>query len=218
MNENEIYEILSSYKQALDMIIERLDQMDEMYHQSDARVDELEKAVYEQVLNPINELIEEGETNARFDEFDNKYGEKLSAFNETLAPMEEEGFDLSRATFDAYDSIPEDQRPDEEAYVNEVARVAEEKIAQIKEAFGIPADTATEITDDGEGNVEVKVDEDGDGEPETPVEETEVEEGEDEPEEEPEADEDVGSEEVEEEKVDDPEEIAKLEEELKKEL
>jgi len=214
MNENEIYEILSSYKQAIDMIIERLDQMDEMYHQSDARVDELEKAVYEQVLNPINELIEEGETNKRFDEFDNKYGEKLSAFNETLAPMEEEGFDLSRATFDAYDSIPEDQRPDEEAYVNEVARVAEEKIAQIKEAFGIPSDTATEITDDGEGNVEVKVDEDGDGEPETSVEETGVEE---ETTKEPE--EEVGSEEeVKEEDVDDPEEIAKFEEELRKEL
>lgn len=215
MDEKEIYEILSSYKQAIDMIIERLDQMDEMYHQSDARVDELEKAVYEQVLNPINELIEEGEKNARFDEFDNKYGEKLSAYNDTLAPMEEEGFDLSRATFDAYDSLPEEQRPDEEAYVNEVARVAEEKIAQIKEAFGIEPDTATEITDDGNGNVEVKVDEDGDGEPETPVEETEVKE---ETKEVPEDEEkEIGSEEVEE-KIDDPEEIAKFEEELKKEL
>lgn len=213
MNENEIYEILSSYKQAIDMIIERLDQMDEMYHQSDARVDELEKQVYEQVLNPINELIEEGQKNARFDEFDNKYGEKLSAYNDTLAPMEEEGFDLSRATFDAYDSLPEDERPDEEAYVNEVARVAEEKINQIKEAFGIPADTATEISDDGEGNVEVKVDEDGDGEPETPVEETEVKEEVEEPEDEGE---EIGSEEVEE-KIDDPEEIAKFEEELRKE-
>lgn len=213
MNENEIYEILSSYKQAIDMIIERLDQMDEMYHQSDARVDELEKQVYEQVLNPINELIEEGQKNARFDEFDNKYGEKLSAYNDTLAPMEEEGFDLSRATFDAYDSLPENERPDEEAYVNEVARVAEEKINQIKEAFGIPADTATEISDDGEGNVEVKVDEDGDGEPETPVEETEVKEEVEEPEDEGE---EIGSEEVEE-KIDDPEEIAKFEEELRKE-
>ena len=215
MDEKEIYEILSSYKQAIDMIIERLDQMDEMYHQSDARVDELEKAVYEQVLNPINELIEEGEKNARFDEFDNKYGERLSAYNDTLAPMEEEGFDLSRATFDAYDSLPEEQRPDEEAYVNEVARVAEEKIAQIKEAFGIEPDTATEITDDGEGNVEVKVDEDGDGEPETPVEETEVKE---ETKEVPKDEEkEIGSEEVEE-KIDDPEEIAKFKEELKKEL
>lgn len=215
MDEKEIYEILSSYKQAIDMIIERLDQMDEMYHQSDARVDELEKAVYEQVLNPINELIEEGEKNARFDEFDNKYGERLSAYNDTLAPMEEEGFDLSRATFDAYDSLPEEQRPDEEAYVNEVARVAEEKIAQIKEAFGIEPDTATEITDDGNGNVEVKVDEDGDGKPETPIEETEVKE---ETKEVPEDEEkEIGSEEVEE-KIDDPEEIAKFEEELKKEL
>ena len=213
MNENEIYEILSSYKQAIDMIIERLDQMDEMYHQSDARVDELEKQVYEQVLNPINELIEEGQKNARFDEFDNKYGEKLSAYNDTLAPMEEECFDLSRANFDAYDSLPENERPDEEAYVNEVARVAEEKINQIKEAFGIPADTATEISDDGEGNVEVKVDEDGDGEPETPVEETEVKEEVEEPEDEGE---EIGSEEVEE-KIDDPEEIAKFEEELRKE-
>lgn len=213
MDENEIYEILSSYKQALDMIIERIDQMDEMYHAADQRVDELEKTVREQVLDPINQLVEEGEKNARFDEFDNKYGEKLSAFNDTLAPMEEEGFDLSRATFDAYDALPEDQRPDEEAYVNEVTRVAEEKINQIKEAFGIPSDTATEVTDDGEGNVEVKVDEDGDGEAETPVEEAgEETEVTDEPD-----GEEVGSEESEE-KIDDPEEIAKLEEELKKEL
>lgn len=213
MNENEIYEILSSYKQAIDMIIERLDQMDEMYHQSDARVDELEKAVYEQVLEPINELVEEGQKNARFDEFDQKYGEKLSAYNDTLAPMEDEGFDLSRATFEAYDSLPEDERPDEEAYVNEVARVAEEKINQIKEAFGIPADTATEVTDDGEGNVEVKVDENGDGVPETEV----TEEVEEEVKEEPEVEEEIGSEESEE-NIDDPEEIAKFEEELKKEI
>lgn len=218
MDENEIYEILSSYKQALDMIIERIDQMDEMYHAADQRVDELEKTVREQVLDPINELVEEGEKNARFDEFDNKYGEKLSAFNDTLAPMEEEGFDLSRATFDAYDALPEDQRPDEEAYVNEVTRIAEEKINQIKEAFGIPADTATEVTDDGEGNVEVKVDEDGDGEPETPVEEAGEEVSEEtEVTDEPDGEEEVGSEESEE-KIDDPEEIAKLEEELKKEL
>ena len=214
MNENEIYEILSSYKQAIDMIIERLDQMDEMYHQSDARVDELEKAVYEQVLEPINELVEEGQKNARFDEFDSKYGEKLSAYNDTLAPMEDEGFDLSRATFDAYDALPEDERPDEEAYVNEVARVAEEKINQIKEAFGIPADTATEVTDDGEGNVEVKVDENGDGVPETEVTEEVEEEIKEEPEE---VEEEIGSEESEE-KLDDPEEIAKFEEELKKEI
>lgn len=213
MNENEIYEILSSYKQAIDMIIERLDQMDEMYHQSDARVDELEKAVYEQVLEPINELVEEGQKNARFDEFDQKYGEKLSAYNDTLAPMEDEGFDLSRATFEAYDSLPENERPDEEAYVNEVARVAEEKINQIKEAFGIPADTATEVTDDGEGNVEVKVDENGDGVPETEV----TEEVEEEVKEEPEVEEEIGSEESEE-NIDDPEEIAKFEEELKKEI
>ena len=218
MDENEIYEILSSYKQALDMIIERIDQMDEMYHAADQRVDELEKTVREQVLDPINELVEEGEKNARFDEFDNKYGEKLSAFNDTLAPMEEEGFDLSRATFDAYDALPEDQRPDEEAYVNEVTRIAEEKINQIKEAFGIPSDTATEVTDDGDGNVEVKVDEDGDGEPETPVEEAGEEVSEEtEVTDEPDGEEEVGSEESEE-KIDDPEEIAKLEEELKKEL
>jgi len=218
MDENEIYEILSSYKQALDMIIERIDQMDEMYHAADQRVDELEKTVREQVLDPINELVEEGEKNARFDEFDNKYGEKLSAFNDTLAPMEEEGFDLSRATFDAYDALPEDQRPDEEAYVNEVTRIAEEKINQIKEAFGIPSDTATEVTDDGEGNVEVKVDEDGDGEPETSVEEAGEEVSEEtEVTDEPDDEKEVGSEESEE-KIDDPEEIAKLEEELKKEL
>ena len=219
MDENEIYDILSSYKQALDMIIERVDQMDQMMHQYDERVDELEKNLYEQVLNPLNDIVEEGKKNARFDEFDNKYGEKLSAYNDTLAPMEEEGFDLSRATFDAYDSLPEDERPDEEAYVNEVARVAEEKISQIKEAFGIPSDTATEITDDGEGNVEVKVDEDGDGEAETPVEEASTEvEAEDKGEEDKGGEgEEEKSEEVEE-KVDDPDELAKFEDELKKEL
>ena len=213
MDEKEIYEILSSYKQAIDMIIERLDQMDQMYHQSDERVDNLEKTIYEQILNPVNEIYEENAANERFDEFNDKYGEKLSQFNDALAPMEEEGFDLSRATFDAYDSLPEDERPDEAAYVDEVARVAEEKIGQIKEALGIPSDEAVEIKDDGDGNVEVKADENGDGEPETVVSEDSEEETVEEPVEEKE------EEEIKDDSDEDsPEEIAKFEEELKKEL
>ena len=153
----------------------------------------------------------------RVDAFNDKYGEKLGSYNDALAPMEEEGFDLSRSAFDAYDSLPEEERPDEAAYVDEVARVAEEKISEIKRALGVPEDTAVEITDDGEGNVEVVADEDGDGEPETPVteesteESTETEEKEDGSEEEKDDEED-------EEVVDDPEEIKKFEDEIRKSL
>ena len=223
MDEKEIYEILSSYKQAIDLILERLDGMDKMYHDSDARVDEIEKVLFEQILGPAQEMYDQSMADERFNDFNDKYGEKLSSYNSALAPMEDENFDLSRATFDAYDALPEEERPDEEAYVNEVARIAEEKIAQIKEALGIPSDAATEIKDDGEGNVEVKVDENGDGVPETEVgtetetevgTETETEVTTEEDEGEPEKEEVSESEEA----IDDPEEIKKFEEELKKEL
>ena len=217
MNENEIYEILSSFKQAIDVILERLDQMDEMYHQSDERVDKLEQTLFKEILEPAQDIYDQQQADQRFEEFNDKYGEKLGSYNDALAPMEEEGFDLSRSAFDAYDSLPEEERPDEAAYVDEVARVAEEKISEIKRALGVPEDTAVEITDDGEGNVEVVADEDGDGEPETPVteesteESTETEEKEDGSEEEKDDEED-------EEVVDDPEEIKKFEDEIRKSL
>lgn len=208
MNENEIYEILESYRQALDFLVEKVDGIVQENMAMKEQLGGLEQVLYEGILSPAKEAIDSAEREDRFEDFNSKYGEQLGGYNGQLAPIEGEDFDLTRTAFDNYDSIPDEEKPDSDEYVNALIAQVDEQINHIKEAFGLPADAEVEVKQDEDGNTEISADgepiasegtsEEGEKEVEKPLEEK-SEEGEKE----------------EEEKVDDPEEIAALEEELK---
>ena len=205
MNENEIYEILESYRQALDFLVEKVDGLVQENTAMKEQLGGLEQVLYEGILSPAKEAIDNAEREDRFEDFNSKYGEQLGGYNGQLAPIEGEDFDLTRTAFDNYDSIPDEEKPDSDEYVNALVAQVDEQINSIKEAFGLPEDTEVEVKQDEDGNTEITADgetiasEEGKG----TSEDKEVEEKPDEEEKE------------EEEKVDDPEEIAALEEELK---
>lgn len=219
MNENEIYEILESYRQALDFLVEKVDSIVQENMAMKEQLGGLEQVLYEGILSPAKEAIDSAEREDRFEDFNSKYGEQLGGYNGQLAPIEGEDFDLTRTAFDNYDSIPDEEKPDSDEYVNALIAQVDEQINSIKEAFGLPAGTEVEVKQDENGNTEISADgepiasEDKSEEGETEgasKEEKPLEEGEKEVEEKPEKEE-----KEEEEKVDDPEEIAALEEELK---
>ena len=219
MNENEIYEILESYRQALDFLVEKVDGIVQENMAMKEQLGGLEQVLYEGILSPAKEAIDSAEREDRFEDFNSKYGEQLGGYNGQLAPIEGEDFDLTRTAFDNYDSIPDEEKPDSDEYVNALIAQVDEQINSIKEAFGLPADAEVEVKQDENGNTEISADgepiasEEGTSEEkpsEGEKEEEKPEEGEKEVEEKPEEE---G--EKEEEKVDDPEEIAALEEELK---
>lgn len=206
MNENEIYEILESYRQALDFLVEKVDGLVQENMAMKEQLGGLEQVLYEGILSPAKEAIDNAEREDRFEDFNSKYGEQLGGYNGQLAPIEGEDFDLTRTAFDSYDSIPDEEKPDSDEYVNALIAQVDEQINSIKEALGLPEDTEVEVKQDEDGNTEITAD------GETIASEKGKETSEDK---EKEVEEKSDEEKEEEEKVDDPEEIAALEEELK---
>lgn len=203
--DNELWEVLQSFKAAIDMCVERVEQIDKMYEdyrdQTDERIHELESTLYDEIINPTQEYIDETNRNARFDDFNSKYGEQLGSYNDALRSLEGEDFDLTKSAFDKYDSYEGEDKPDEEAFVQALIQEVGSQLDAIKRGLGLPADADVEIKEE-DGEVEVVADGEvvaTEGE-ETPVEEPT---------------EDLSKEVAEEEPEDDPEEVAAFEEELK---
>lgn len=219
MSEEEIINYLRSLRDAIvegaETIKNLEKKVDEYISANDEKVNELKSTLYEQIIDPANEYIAEMDRNDRFEQFNERHGEKLSPFNEELSALEGDDFDIVRTAFDAYDGYEGDDKMDEDEYVDQLVEQVGQKLSDIKEKLGIPANTDVTVQETEDGGVEV-VTEDGevvastDGEEEESLEEKHgdevIEDGEDEEEEEID-----DASEVE----DDPEEVAAFEEELK---
>lgn len=209
--DQELYEVLQAFKGALDFLINKVDEMDKMYEdyrdQSDERMHKLESTLYDEIINPTKAYIDETNKNARFEDFSSKYGDKLGAFNDSLSAIDGEDVDLTKSAFDKYDSLPEEDRPDEEAYVESIISEVGSQIDAIKKGLGLPDDAEVTVTQDEDGNTTVEAD--GEVVASENTEEVATEE-------ETDTNNDDGSKEVaEENEEDDPEEVAAFEEELK---
>ena len=217
MNEENIYEILNSYKDAIDVLLNRCDELVNQNRALEERVNKVESILFDEILEPARLALEADDKERRFGEFNDKYGEKLGAFDKILGAAEgNPDFSMARSAFDEYEKIPE-PRPEEDVFVDGLIETVEEQIDSIKESLGIEPDAKVEITQDENGDTEIKAD----GEvvasetEETKDKEETTEEGTEPTEEGEQGELDFDGDEEEE---DDPEEIKKLEEELAKSL
>lgn len=207
--DNELIQVLQQFKQAIDMCMEKIEYLDKMIEdfkeENDERVHALESTLYDEIINPTNEYIEETNRNARFDEFNSKYGDRLRPFNEPLSALEGEDFDIVRSAFDRYDEF-EGEKADMDTYVDRLVEEVGKQLEAIKKGLGLPEDAEIEVkqTEDGETVVEVEDEDHGDNE-------EIIASTEDEGSDEEGSDEEVSDEEPE----DDPEEVKAFEEELR---
>lgn len=205
--DNELIQVLQQFKQAIDMCMEKIEYLDKMIEdfkeENDERVHALESTLYDEIINPTNEYIEETNRNARFDEFNSKYGDRLRPFNEPLSALEGEDFDIVRSAFDRYDEF-EGEKADMDTYVDRLVEEVGKQLDAIKKGLGLPEDAEIEVKQTEDGETVVEVEDEGHGDDEEIIASTE----DDEPmedEEEP----------LDEEPEDDPEEVKAFEEELK---
>ena len=217
MNEEQIFEILNSYKDAIDLLINRCDEFVNQIKALDERLSKIESVIYDEILEPARLELEADDRERRFGEFNEKFGDRLSAYDEVIGAAEgNPEFSMARNAFDEYEKLPE-PRPGEDVFVDGLIEAVEGQIDSIKESLGIEPDAKVEITQDENGDTEIKAD--GEvvaSETEETKEEGETTEEGTEPTEEGEQGElDFDGDEEEE---DDPEEIKKLEEELAKSL
>ena len=205
MDEMQLNEILASYRDAINALIERADAQDGMIQAVREKAESTERLIFDEVINPAKAEMEKQIYDAGLEDFTNKYGEKLNGYNDKLRPIEGEDFDIMKQAYDGYNSI-EGEKPDEAMYVDELVKVVDKQLDSIRAAIGAPADAevAVKQDDDGETTVEVddqeikEVSEDSKDSDKTEVKETEETEIKDSDEE------------------SDPEELAALEEELLK--
>jgi hypothetical protein len=212
MNEEQIFEILNSYKEAIDVILGRCDELVNQNKALEERLNKLESMIFDEILEPARLALEADDKERRFGEWNEKYGEKLGAYDKVLSAAEgNPDFSMARTAFDEYNNIPE-PRPEEDVFVDGLIETVEEQIDSIKESLGIEPDTKVEITQDENGDTEIKAD------GEVVASETEETKEEETPAEEPKAEEDgsQGEFDFDEETEDDPEEVKKFEEELEK--
>ena len=211
MNEENIYEILNSYKEAIDVLLTRCDELVSQNKALEERQNKIESILFDEILEPARLALEADDKERRFGEFNEKFGERLGAYDKVLGAAEgNPDFSMARTAFDEYENIPE-PRPEEDVFVDGLIETVEEQIDSIKESLGLEPDTKVEITQDEHGDTEVKADGEVVASEKTEEETTEAE---------PKAEEDGQGEldfsEDEEEEEDDPDEVKKFEEQLEK--
>ena len=215
MNEEKIYEILNSYKEAIDVLLSRCDELVNQNKVLEERQNKIESILFDEILEPARLALEADDKERRFGEFNEKFGEKLGAYDKVLGAAEgNPDFSMARSAFDEYEKIPE-PRPEEDVFVDGLVEEVEKQIEGIKESLGLPADSKTVITQDEDGNTTIE----SDGEVVAKETSETSDEGEEKKEEETaEASGDEGQDEFDfdEEVEDDPEEVKKFEEELEK--
>ena len=157
--ENEVFDILNGYKQALDILLERVEKLEQSVidNKADAesKIKDLNDLLVEEVINPASEARDWAAKEERFDGWLERNGEKFAPYADDYKLIEGDDKDIARDMFDTYEGMSGEDKPTEEEYVNSTIEKIVAQIDKIKEAFGAKK-VEVESTENGE--TEVKVD------------------------------------------------------------
>lgn len=156
MDEQKLNEILTSYRDAINALIERMDAQDEMVKAVVEKVNGLDHLIFDEVINPAREAMDQSIYETGLNDFGNRYKDKLASYNEKLRPIEGEDFDIVKQAYDGYNSI-EGEKPDEAMYVDELIKVVDKQLEDIRTAIGAPANAEVTVSNE-DGETKVKVD------------------------------------------------------------
>lgn len=157
MDENQLNEILSSFRDAITALIERADAQDDMIKAIQEKTDSTERLIFDEVINPAKAEMEKQIYDAGLEDFSSRYSDKLGGYNDKLRPIEGEDFDIMKQAYDGYNSI-EGEKPDEAMYIDELVKVVDKQLDDIRQAIGAPADAEVAVKQGENGETVVEVD------------------------------------------------------------
>ena len=157
MDENQLNEILSSFRDAITALIERADAQDDMIKAIQEKTDSTERLIFDEVINPAEEALDQYNYNTGLEDFSSRYSDKLSGYNDKLRPIEGEDFDIMKQAYDGYNSI-EGEKPDEALYIDELVKAVDKQLDDIRQAIGAPANAEVAVKQDENGETVVEVD------------------------------------------------------------
>lgn len=157
-NMNDIWEILSSFQEGFKLIVNRLDAQDQAITSCKEAAKEVEKILFNDIINPAKSMMEQADREDRFNDFSSEFGEKLGGYNDTLRALEgDDEFDLTKKAFE--DLEGREDHPEAGDYVDALTTSLDEQLKMMRETLGVSSDATLEITQDGEdGETKVEVD------------------------------------------------------------
>ena len=114
------------------------------------RVDELESVLFDELLNPMAEFVNQKEHETKVGAFGEAHPE-LAELKDPYATLNGDADVVN----DVYDAFIESGYPDENAYVEQAVKVLSDAIAEAKQKLGVNVSVEAKPE---EGTVEVKVD------------------------------------------------------------
>lgn len=145
MAEQELVQVLASFKQALDYLNEQNRALND-------KIDELSAVLYDDILQPVQQAITYAEDENSYLAFSDKYKEGFEPYAKEYSALYN-GNDVARDVYDTYKEHSEEY--DEELFVEEAIKSIAKTIQETKAALGIPAEEKVEITETEDGSVEI---------------------------------------------------------------
>lgn len=159
----EIKEMIETFRETLLFLVEQEKLRGEEVNALNDKIEAVNSTLYDKVINPSIEAYKE----QQFQEFNQKYGEKLNQYDDTIrTSMNDPEYSSSRAAWEKMNAeIPPEEMEsfDTDGYVESVVSGLSDYVDGIKKSLGLDQDTPLEVKEDENGNLEVKADVDGDG-------------------------------------------------------
>lgn len=159
----EIKEMINTFRETLTFLVEQEKIRGEEVAALNDKIEAVNSTLVNQVINPSIEAYKE----QQFNDFNEKYGEKLNQYDDTIKLAQNDPeYSSSRAAWEQMNAdVPPEEMAnfDTDGFVDQVTESLAEYVNGIKDSLGLAEDTPVEIKQDGNGDLEVKADVDGDG-------------------------------------------------------
>lgn len=162
MDENELVEVLQSYKDAIGLLEEKFNAFSEeighVREELQTRIESLEDTVINGIINPAHEAAEQAAYDRDLEDFKGRYSEKVDPYLDKIKAVEGDDFDIYKTAFDGYKEYKDangDKALDEAGYIDELLAGIASQLDKVKELINAEE---VEVKQDENGNTEIKAD------------------------------------------------------------
>ncbi len=162
MDENELVEVLQSYKDAIGLLEEKFNAFSEeishVREELQTRIESLEDTVINGIINPAHEAAEQAAYDRDLEDFKGRYSEKVDPYLDKIKAVEGDDFDIYKTAFDGYKEYKDangDKALDEAGYIDELLSGISSQLDKVKELINAEE---VEVKQDENGNTEIKAD------------------------------------------------------------
>lgn len=164
IQDNETREVLGSFKEAIDLLLIKVQNLEERAKIAEEGLKSLETKFIEEIYEPAKQAFDEAVDNENFRQFSEKYSEKLSPYADQINAVEGGDFDIMRNLYDEYNSMEVEEgqeKMSQDEYIEKIIPHIEEQLNTIRKKLGVETleVKVEDSTGDGKADaIEIKAD------------------------------------------------------------